>query len=159
MKYNNKQNGFSLVELLIVILVILVLATISALAVNSQKAKARDAKRISDIRAIQTALEFYKSDEGQYPIYEQTLILGKDVTKLCSKAEGSFVSASTVCSAETTYMAEIPADPLSGNIYLYYGSADTFDISFTTEKPSVLGAAGNYYAHPGDIDIFPSGQK
>jgi prepilin-type N-terminal cleavage/methylation domain-containing protein len=46
MKYNKKQNGFSLLELLIVILVILILATISAVAVNSQKAKARDAKRI-----------------------------------------------------------------------------------------------------------------
>lgn len=156
MTYNKKQNGFSLVELLLVILVILLLATVSAIAVNSQKAKARDAKRISDIRAIQTALEFYKSDEGQYPVSNEAIILGKDLTKLCGKAEGGFVTASTECKSETTYMSAIPADPLLGGTYIYYGATETFDISFTTERPSILGEAGNYYAHPGTTNRFPT---
>jgi len=159
MKNIKKQNGFSLLELLIVILVILILASVSAVALNSQKAKARDAKRISDIRAIQTALEFYKSDEGQYPVSEQAIALGRDAVKLCSKAEGGFVPADVTCGAETTYMAEIPSDPLFGSAYIYYGLADKFDIGFTTERPSILGTAGNYYAHPGSIDSFPSGEK
>lgn len=155
MTKTKKQNGFSLLELLIVIFVILLLATISALAVNSQKAKARDAKRINDIRSIQTALEFYKSDEGEYPIAANPLILGQELTKLCSKAEGGFVSAQTVCREETTYISEIPTDPLTNKNYAYVGSATTYDLRFTTEKPSILGLAATYFAHPTSTDTTP----
>ena len=156
MKYFKKQNGFSLVELLIVILVIVLLATISAMAINSQKAKARDAKRISDIRQIQTALEFYKSDEGEFPVVAEPIIIGQDVVKLCGKAEGGFVSSQTECKEASTHMSVVPTDPLSDRFYSYSGSAETFDLSFTTERPSVLGPAGTYYAHPNLTDNTPS---
>jgi len=55
----NKQKGFSTLELLVVIVIILILAGISIIALNGQRAKARDAKRISDINQIRTVLEFY----------------------------------------------------------------------------------------------------
>jgi prepilin-type N-terminal cleavage/methylation domain-containing protein len=156
MKYLKKQNGFSLLELLIVILVIIGLATISAVAVNSQRAKARDAKRISDIRQIQTALEFYKSDEGEYPVVADPIILGKEQVKLCGKAEGGFVSASKECQEASTYMTAIPTDPLSGKDYFYAGTAETYDLQFTTERQSILGVAGTYFAHPNSTDLTPS---
>jgi general secretion pathway protein G len=148
-----KKNGFSLLELLVVILVILILATISVLAINSQKAKARDAKRISDIRQIQTALEFYKSDEGEYPIISEPIILGsQNVAKLCAKTNGAFVSAQTICKEESTYMLNIPADPLPFRNYTYTGNGSGYSISFTTERPSLLGQAGTYYAHSAITD-------
>lgn len=155
MKYFKKQNGFSLLELLIVILVIVALATISAVAVNSQRAKARDAKRISDIRQIQTALEFYKSDEGEYPVVTQPIVLGKQIMKLCGKTEGGFVSADKACKEATTYMASIPSDPLAGRDYIYLGNAENYDLKFTTERASIVGVAGTYYAHPGITDMIP----
>lgn len=65
MKKNKK--GFTLIELLVVIAIIGVLSTLSFLALNSARARARDAKRISDIRQIQTALEMYYSTEDVYP--------------------------------------------------------------------------------------------
>src|SRR4030042_1482394 len=94
----NKQGGFSLIELFVVIAIIILLATVSIIALNDQRAKARDAKRISGVRQIRTALEFYHSDEGEYPIVEQPIVLGsKGVERLCSKEIGSFVSGETPC--------------------------------------------------------------
>ena len=54
----NKQ-GFTLIELLVVIAIIGLLATLSVVALNNARERARDSRRISDIRQIQTALELY----------------------------------------------------------------------------------------------------
>jgi prepilin-type N-terminal cleavage/methylation domain-containing protein len=65
MKKNKK--GFTLIELLVVIAIIGILSTLSVLALSSARARARDAKRISDIRQIQTALEMYYNIHEDYP--------------------------------------------------------------------------------------------
>jgi len=151
-----KQRGFSLVELLIVIAILLLLAIISVIALNDQQAKARDAKRISDIRQIRTALEFYSSDEGVYPIRQNPVDLGIDgQEKLCSKAEGEFVAASVGCKTESTYISKVPADPLLDRKYIYISDGKGYSIAFTTEKPSSLGPIGTYYAHSQEIDSIP----
>ncbi len=147
------NKSFSLVELLIVVAIILILATVSVIALKDQQAKARDAKRISDIRQLRTALEFYYSDEGEYPIVTNKIFLGAaDKSKLCSKESGGFVSSQTECQADTTYMAKVPADPLVGRNFFYSGTTEGYDITFITEKPSTLGPAGVYHAHSEAID-------
>ena len=57
------RGGFTLVELLVVIAVIGLLSTIAFVSLNRSRAKARDAKRISDIRQLQGAFELYYSDQ------------------------------------------------------------------------------------------------
>ena len=63
---NNKQ-GFTLIELLVVIAIIGLLSTLSILALNTARARARDVKRVADVKQIQTALEMYYNEFGQYP--------------------------------------------------------------------------------------------
>lgn len=46
------KKGFTLVELLVVIAIIALLSTLSVVALNSARAKSRDARRLSDIRQI-----------------------------------------------------------------------------------------------------------
>ncbi|OGH32677.1 MAG: hypothetical protein A2953_01415 [Candidatus Levybacteria bacterium RIFCSPLOWO2_01_FULL_36_54] len=64
-----KTQGFTLVELLIVIAVLGVLATIVLLAVNpaGQLARARDAGRKTALKSIANALEAYVAVNGSYP--------------------------------------------------------------------------------------------
>lgn len=57
----NKQSGFTLVELLIVIVVIAILAAISIVAYNGIQERARDSRRASDIAQIKKALLTYDS--------------------------------------------------------------------------------------------------
>lgn len=62
------KKGFTLIELLVVIAIIGVLASIVIVSLSSSKAKGRDAKRISDIKTIQLALETYYNDFQSYPV-------------------------------------------------------------------------------------------
>jgi len=61
------KKGFTLIELLVVIAIIGLLSTLSVLALNSARARSRDAKRIADVKQIQTALEMYYNDNNNYP--------------------------------------------------------------------------------------------
>lgn len=67
----NKEisTGFTLVELLVVIMIIGVLAMILVALVNSATVKGRDAKRLSDMQSISTAMEMKRIDNNNkgYP--------------------------------------------------------------------------------------------
>ncbi len=63
----NNKKGFTLIELLVVIAIIGLLATISVVALNNSRARARDSRRASDIKQIHTALELYFNANDKYP--------------------------------------------------------------------------------------------
>lgn len=56
-------------ELLVVISIIELLSSVVLASLNSARAKARDARRISDFHQIQLALAFYYEENGAYPNY------------------------------------------------------------------------------------------
>ncbi len=59
--------GFTLVELLVVISIIGLLSSVVLTSVNSARMKARDARRLADIKQIQNAMQIYYEDNGAYP--------------------------------------------------------------------------------------------
>jgi len=67
MKKNKISKGFTLIELLVVIAIIALLATIVMVSLNTARAKAKDSRRISDIRQVQLALQMYYDANGSYP--------------------------------------------------------------------------------------------
>ena len=69
MKRGQNKNGFTIVELLIVIVVIGILAAITAVAFNGIQSKGRDAIRVGDAQSIVKALEIHKSYTGSYPVH------------------------------------------------------------------------------------------
>lgn len=64
---SNKTKGFTLVELLIVIVVIAILAAISIVAYNGVTQKARDDERASNARNLVNAASAYNSDNDKWP--------------------------------------------------------------------------------------------
>ncbi len=97
------EKGFTLIELLVVIAIIGVLATIVLVSLNTARQKARDTRRVSDMRQIALALEMYYADNSAYPTgsdadFEDDLNLDADL--------------------ETTYITNVPTDP-GGNNYVY----------------------------------------
>ena len=58
------KKGFTLIELLVVIAIIGLLSTLAVVSLNNARGKARDARRVSDVKAIQTAIELYKADSN-----------------------------------------------------------------------------------------------
>ena len=91
-KQGNK--GFTLIELLVVIAIIGILSSIVLVSLTTARSKARDARRIVDVKTIQLALAEYYSDNVKYP------------TGIHGTANGSL-------NKTTTYLTTIPADPNS----------------------------------------------
>ncbi len=66
MVFKNKIQGFTLIELLIVIAIIGILAGMVLVATSSSRNRGRDARRASDLRAIQSAQELLFGDDDHY---------------------------------------------------------------------------------------------
>ncbi|NCB21105.1 MAG: prepilin-type N-terminal cleavage/methylation domain-containing protein [Clostridia bacterium] len=104
----NKSKGFTLIELLVVIAIIGILSTLSVVALNSARARARDAKRISDIRQVQTALEMYHSENNDYPPTPTSVGLPAELasgtTPLLNSLPKAPLPADSACSSANTYV-------------------------------------------------------
>jgi prepilin-type N-terminal cleavage/methylation domain-containing protein len=66
-KIKKNSKGFTIVELLIVIVVIGILAALVIVQFTNVQARARDAERKSDIRALQSKVAEYYALNGYYP--------------------------------------------------------------------------------------------
>ena len=71
-----KEKGFTIVELLIVIVVIGILATLVIVTFSGIQQRARDTQRQTDINAIQGHLEAYYASTGTYPTLAMLLDSG-----------------------------------------------------------------------------------
>ena len=101
-KWAQKQKGFTIVELLIVVVVIAILATITIVSFNGIQTRARDSARDVAVKNIQTALEMYKEDNnGVYPNACGSPNTGCNVPNLAS-------------ALVPKYMSTVPNDPSSG---------------------------------------------
>src|SRR3990167_5319557 len=106
-----KNKGFTLIELLVVIAIIGVLSTLAVVSLNNARQKSRDAKRVSDVKQVQTALELYFVDKSTYPVQGTTaspITLGSTSAKSLSSGTG-FASATGY--SGTVYMGVVPSDP------------------------------------------------
>lgn len=63
----SNTRGFTLIELLVVISIISLLSSIVLTSVNSARAKARDARKMADFRAISNALQLFFDSTGRMP--------------------------------------------------------------------------------------------
>lgn len=141
-----RPQGFTLIELLVVIAIIGLLSTLAVVALGSAREKARDSKRLSDIKQTQTALELYFTDQNKYAA-GTSLVLGGSSAK-CLDKDGFKASG---CAAPI-YMDVVPSNPTPGGAdYSYTGSDSTYTINFTLEGVSGALAAGAHTATPGGI--------
>lgn len=67
MTLNRKQEGFTIVELLIVIVVIGILAALVITTFTGIQQKARDTERTTDIKALHGQIEAYFAQQQKYP--------------------------------------------------------------------------------------------
>ncbi len=101
------QQGFSLLELMVVIVIIGILASLVVPNLMGSKEKAAKQKTIADITAIENALEMYYLDNHHYPTTEQGL------DALVTKPQRDPIPKNY---QDNGYLKRLPKDPW-GNAY------------------------------------------
>ncbi|MFA4936787.1 MAG: type II secretion system protein [Patescibacteria group bacterium] len=148
------HKGFTLIELLVVIAIIAILSTLAVVALGNARQKSRDAKRVSDVKQISTALELYFGDVSGYPVQTTTLGTAATTVVLCNGATATGFQATAVAchaTANTVYMGQVPAAPTPPtvatqplNIYAYgAAAAGTYCLEFWLEGITGGLAAGS----------------
>jgi type II secretory pathway pseudopilin PulG len=67
-RMDRRQSSFTLIELLMAMAIIIILASLMLFAASGVLQKAKRSRASSEIQAMSTALESYKTDNGAYPI-------------------------------------------------------------------------------------------
>ncbi len=138
MKAWEKQKGFTIVELLIVIVVIAILAAITIVAFNGIQERARYSAMQQDLKTLNNAINMYYTDNNQYPSSGST--------------GGNVIGASpNIPGLVPTYINSIPTIPNDGKggYYAYIYSANGADYklvrlaSSPANLPTVERSAAN----------------
>jgi len=135
------KKGFTLIELLVVIAIIGLLSTLAVVALGQARVKARDSKRLADLKQLQTALELYYTDNNAYPSETALTLGGTGAVCLDSTGFGDTCSASA-------YMGQVPEDPGS-TTYVYNAASSSYSVAATLE--------GTVNGLDNDIVLSPSG--
>jgi general secretion pathway protein G len=126
-KLKTQQQGFSLVEILVVLVIMGLLISVVAPTVLNRADDARIQKAQADFKAIETALKIYRLDNYVYPTTEQGL--------------DALIAPSTLDPEprnfkEGGYLGEMPVDPW-GRPYLYLSPGENGEVDLYS-----LGADG-----------------
>lgn len=112
---NFTNKGFTLIEILVVVAIIGTLTGLVASSFVNYQAKARDARRKSDLTQIQRALELFYNDHGHYPTDSAGRIAGCGASSNSACAWGSEFRDQN----STLYMDTIPDEKKTGYNYVY----------------------------------------
>lgn len=136
-----RQRGFSLIEIMVVVVILGILAALVVPQIMSRPDDARRVKARQDVLAIQNALDLYRLDNGVYPTTEQGL------SALVKKP-----SSTPMPSDWRPYLKSLPKDPW-GRDYLYlnpgvHGELDIFTYGAKGQAgdKSINGEIGNWNA-------------
>lgn len=125
------QKGFSLIEIMVVVVILGILASIVVPKIMGRPDEARKVKAKQDVLAIQSALDLYKLDNGHYPTTDQGL--------------GALVEKPTSSPSATNwkqYLKSLPKDPW-GRDYLYLNPGEHSDVDvFTYGSEGQPGGTG-----------------
>lgn len=121
--FYSKNKGFTLIEVMVVVVILSILAAIVVPKIMDRPEQARITKAKSDIRALEAALNLYRLDNMLYPSTDQ------GIEALVSQPSGSPEPKNW---KQGGYLDRLPVDPW-GNpyLYLYPGAHGEIDIYST----------------------------
>jgi general secretion pathway protein G len=130
---NHRMQGFTLIEIIVVVVIIGLLAAVIAPNIFGQVGEARIKKSLSDLRALESALNLYRLDNFNYPTTDQ------GIQALVTKPSGSPEAKNY---RKGGYLKRLPLDPW-GSEYQYSNpgaSGAEFDL-FTFGADGKIGGA------------------
>lgn len=153
---SNKSKGFTIVELLIVIVVIGILATLVLVTFTGIQKKARDSQRQTDIQAVNSQVAAFYTNYGFYPTladlqsssFVSTYLKGLDPQALVDPKGPSKTIAGSVAADQYSYVAggascvNTTANPLTGGVPVDNG-CDSYALTADLEGGGTYAKASN----------------
>ncbi len=144
--------GFSLVELLAVVAIIGLLSAVVMSSFSSAKKRSRVAKRVSDMKQVQVALEFYYAANRSFPN------TGGAWRSACT-AWGGYTGYTIIPELIPAYIPVVPTDPQTSssssdqNCYVYASDGTNY-IFMDYQVPEMYSgqSAPNYMSYPELVD-------
>lgn len=151
-------SGFTVIELLVVIIVIAILAAITLVAYNGTQAHGRDAKRKTDIDNIVKALDLYYSDNNRYPVTSGSTTISAG---WASSLDTSWTTLTTTLQSPNKEIDTMPTDPLNtpntgrANTGVIYGSGNYSYALFVNASNYCGAAPGQMYLLVYRFEVLP----
>jgi general secretion pathway protein G len=125
-KKHIKQAGFTLIEIMVVVVILAILAAIVVPKIMSRPEQARLTKAKNDVSLIEQAMDMYKLDNGFYPSQDQ------GIQALVTKPASDPIPTNY---ADGGYIKQLPMDPW-GKQYQYKNPGTHSDIDIYTVDPN-----------------------
>jgi prepilin-type N-terminal cleavage/methylation domain-containing protein len=127
-KLSQNNKGFTLVELMVVVVIIAILALVGFSAYARSQQLARDTKRKEDMKDLTNALALYQQAKG-------VLVSGT-----FKSTDSNWSSVLGGDSEFTNYTNQMPQDPISSRAYEYIGDTNGFTYTLCTQLESPTSA-------------------
>jgi prepilin-type N-terminal cleavage/methylation domain-containing protein len=169
-----KRSGFTLIELLVVVAIIGLLATLSVVSFNNAQVRARDSKRVADVRTLISAFAAANVDDATLVLCQTgcsaaiaglTRVSGLDICTTCSAGApgvrtSQYLNLSNVRDPrQSNVCGAVPPAAACDYTVAAGATTQTFTIGFTTEGGTVstpppglgLGNGNNHTANQSGI--------
>ncbi len=143
---HKNSHGFTLIELLVVVAIIGILSSVVLSSLSSARVKARNAKRVLDMKNIMIALNMYYNEYGCLPLTSGSTCPGAGVYSEGNSGGWDYSSQGGFLTflKNSGIMKDVPVDPINdmtadgspSNTYSYYYHCYT---TFTTNPGLSLG--------------------
>lgn len=130
-----KNKGFTIIELLVVVALIALLTSIVFTAITGTRARSRDARRETDIKEIQNAVNLYAVNNRAFPVCASEVVINGSTD--CLSAQLLAAGA----------MSRVPVDPLGkaswicgdpvGYVYCYVSDGVGYTLRHHLETNSI----------------------
>lgn len=138
MKRSRYQSGFTLIEMMVVVAIIGLLASMTVLTFSRQQMNSRNARRMSDLKNIQTAVENFNTDTGAYPVVTG---YSSDVNNASWRSNRPYGGINSemgryITGLTPNYITKLPVDPQYDPAvdtyrgYIYWSSSTGSDYAF-----------------------------
>lgn len=136
----NIKKGFTLVELLIVIIIIAVLAAIAIPKFSNSSQRSKESSLRANLKLVRNAIDLFRADTGAFPA---------NMAGLTTSTTAGLSAAAAACTIAATdwrgpYLQAVPVDPVSGSA-MTYGTAAA-DVGTVKSSATGNGLDGTAYS-------------
>jgi len=150
--FMKKDRGFSLAEVLIVVALLGILASVVLLNLGTSDVKTKEKALQSNLQAMRTAIDLYRSDHGRYPCsqgdygYPCTDEQFKSKLTYFTSEDGRTSTSKDATYKYGPYLKDFPVEPFSGTDSLTWAlGTERLKESIATAVSAGNGSGGWYY--------------